>query len=711
MRVHEYLRLILDGNWALLLRNALPAMLVGGWLMFFGAAVVSILPRRRPDWVAALAPSMGFGALVIFLSNVGLFTGVENSFVFWPMVTLGVLVIARHRRHITKDLRPWIVPWLLGLGSALLFGLIPLISISDGRVLNHPSTNHDAFYYASNENWVAHHSILDKPVFVPSDPVLSDSPGMSSALLANDFNVRQGEALVAGFFNTWPHMDLTTTIYTGRVAWLWLCFVSVLGASCLLGLSRKKSVLAAMLTASTWQVTFQMYNQNMAAMLGLALVPLSMALGLAYRRHDDQRRWIVWSGGFLFAVLITTYGELLPFAGLGFLLCAADRKIVSGASIGGILRMSVVALLASPYSSLQAARTVLRISGLRNSLGVPQFWGRPILDMTGAVFGLPSDLVLHSAVTILVIITIMLGLVMLSRATTSLGPLVWVAILGLLWVRLGKSGAYYSVDRLVQTMTCTVIWVAVVGMLLHDRSGNPLRTSRRSIPPLALLGFTSVIAPLQYLRATGGLDWRTFSKDVPRIADYVRTVSPSGEDVMVSTNNYVDRLWITNSLASDEQVEYAFLTPDYFYTLTRFDDDKPDDYLLSNMTPVGQQARVLERAGEYRLFDMRRLIAGVLAPVRQDQLQLDSGAIKADREIEFRVLVWGPGSADVTLGLDGLTCECRVKVDGQDVAVKVDGKALALRLGAGSHTVQIFDKAGVATRNWTVRLKSVVEVG
>lgn len=304
-------------------------MLIGAYLTALGLAVLSLTTRRRADWIDALAPVIGFASLVMLLSNIGLFMGVRNRGLFGFLFIITCAVIIHRRVVVLEILKNWLVPWLIGMGCVLFLGLLPLISVSNGRVLNHASTNHDAIYYASNQNWVAANPYTQRPQIFENNPNASDTPAASSAVVASDFHVRQGEGLVSAFLNTWPRFDTSTNWFNSHTAWLWLGFLSVLGASSLLQLSKRKSLLIAVATATSWQTIFQLYNQNAPAIIGLSLLPLSLSVGLAFRSEKQNRFLVIFASIMLFVVLITTYGELLPFAGTGFMLCAIDRKLLT----------------------------------------------------------------------------------------------------------------------------------------------------------------------------------------------------------------------------------------------------------------------------------------------------------------------------------------------------------------------------------------------
>lgn len=671
-----------------------------------GLAVLSLTNKNRDNWVDALAPFVGFALLIVLLSNIGLLVGLRNRGLFGFLFIISSAVII-HRREIVREiLRTWLVYWLMGMSCVLFFGLLPFVSVSDGRVLHHVTTNHDAFYYASNQSWVAANPYIQRPTISANNPINSDTPAASSAVVASDFHVRQGEGLVSAFLNTWPQFDVSTYWYSSRTAWLWLGFVSVLGASSLLQLSMRKSLVIAVATAASWQIIFQMYNQNAPAIIGLSLLPLSLALGLAFRSEKQGRTLILLISILVFIVLITTYGELLPFAGAGFMMCAIDKQIFARDKFLSLATIASVSLLATPYASYQAVRTVLRVTGLTNALGMPQFWARPLLDICADIIGLPSEISGRTQIALLLIAFLALGLVIFCYERRTFGPLLFVLLVICVWVQLGRTGAYYSVDRLVQTTTSTVIWLGIVGLALLLNKQTATRAVALSGVLVVLI--INALAPFQFLRSSGNLDWRTYPSSLLEITHLARTSANNGEQLMVATNSYIDRLWLSIDLFTASATEYSFLTPDYFYGLTHFDDGVPDRYLLSNIRPIGDELKVLKTADTYRLFDLQNDLASLIVPSRQDIGQDLSGMLSGDGMSEFRILTWGMSSyVEVKLRVEGLGSSIIVKVDKSEVVVPLRDGVLSLELSPGTHEVQLVGADGVASLNWRVTLVSI----
>ena len=710
MRLHEYINLIFEGNWLLLLRSLIPPIFICVYLTALGLTVLSFANRTRTVWIDSLAPLIGFGASATLLSNVGLFMGVRNRGLFGLLVLITTALIIKRRVVVLDILKQWLVPWLIGMGLTLFLGLLPLISVSNGRVLNHASTNHDSIYYASNQNWVATHPYTQRPEIFENSPNRSDSPAASSAVVASDFQVRQGEGLVTAFLNTWPRFDISTTWFSTHTAWLWLSFISVLGASSLLQISKKKSLLIAIVTASSWQTVFQMYNQNAPAIIGLSLLPLSLSLGLAFKTNKQSRPLVLSTSILLFVILITTYGELIPFAGVGFMLCAVNRKILHKKNIFSLATIAIASLLAAPYASYQAVRTVLRVSGLTNALGTPQFWARPVLDLCADIFGVPPDFSGRNLVALLLVSFLLIGLILFCYQCRTLGPLLFVLLVIGIWIQLGNTGAYYSVDRLVQTTSSTLTWIGIVGIVLLLNTWTVTRVI--ALNGVLLVCLVNVLAPVQYLRSSGNLDWRTFSAKLLEITDSARITAGNGEQLMVATNNYVDRLWISNSLFSAPATEYSFLTPDYFYILTHFDDGVPDRYLLSNIKPVGEKLRVLEASDSYQLVDLENRTAGLLVPSRQDVSQDSFGTLSGGGLSEFRILTWGDTSEEeVHLRVEGLGSSVEVTINSLRVTLPLVDGVVTLKLVPGTHNVRMTGTNGHASPNWKVTLLSIGALG
>jgi hypothetical protein len=218
----------------------------------------------------------------------------------------------------------------------------------------------------------------------------------------------------------------------------------------------------------------------------------------------------------------------------------------------------------------------------------------------------------------------------------------------------------------------------------------------------------NALAPFQYLRSSGNLDWRTFPFNLLEITDLARVSANNGEQLMIATNNYVDRLWMSNALFSAPATEYSFLTPDYFYILTHFDDRVPDRYLLSNIKPVGNDLKVLETSDTYQLFDLQNRSASLLVPSRQDIGQDSFGTLSGGGVSEFRILTWGVSSeVEVNLRVEGIGSSVDATIDSSKVVMPLIDGVLSLKLSPGTHDIQLIAANGLASPNWAVTLTTI----
>ncbi len=706
MPSQNYLNLVINGNWQQFFASYLSPITACVWITFFGVAFCAVVPRPVPLWFFSLSPVFGFGTLAILTSNIGIFMGVGNRAMFGFLVVISLGLIFRRREALKTGFKFWIIPWSAGMFIVVAMGLLPSISISNGQVLTHATSNHDSFFYAANEKWVATHPYSERPSIDVSASEFSDPPGAAPAYTVRELNIRSGDGLVSAFLNEGSNFEISKSWYASRTAWIWLAYIALLGASQLIGLTRRSAFLAALLSATSWQVIFQMYNQNAPAIIGLSLIPLAFVLGLQMRKIDGDRIWVTASSVILFNVYLTTYGELLPFAALAFLLAIIGRGKNIGQLFKEILLIGGLAVAITPYASLESFRYMLRVSAVVNSLGAPQYWARPLLQMGGDVFGLPQNLPIRSFYTTVFVLITILGIVLLSRKTKSVVPLLWTLFICVLWFRLGRSGALYSTDRLVQTMASTVIWMGITGLLLS--LNTKLITRIVVLGSVFLFSVSNVVAPLSYLKVVGNLDLRTYSNELANLVNSAIQTSNGGKELMVASSNYVDRLWISNLCFQQKKTEYAFLTADYFRTYTRFDDNRADPVLLTNLKLTGSLGKQLGESGDYRIIGMEGATSALIVPTRQDQVEGNGDSISGSGPVEIRVLVWGESPVmRLQFEVVGVPLGSTVLTDGVVQQSKIEKSDFRLDVSPGSHTIQIVPNAQGDIGNWKVSLRDI----
>jgi hypothetical protein len=707
--IDEFLNvLVRESNFSKYIFSFIRPAISASILLVIGALILSWIRVRENHWLVPLSPLIGFAAVVVFWSNLGLLFGARTPLFLGLTLLFGCIRIWKRREHLIPLYKKCGWALLIGFVVTIGFGNLPQSRVSDGRSLNHVTSNHDAIYYASNEAWVADHAYATRPQILETGPNSQDAPGKSSAVVASDFNVRQGDGLVAAFINSFVPSKYSYDWYAMRTTWLWLGFCSLLSAGMILKLRRNQATIAALLGVTSWQMVFQMYNQNAPAIIGLSVVSLLFALATSIRREENTDQVVIFSSAMSIAILITTYGELLPIAALVFIFAIASKKLFSSRIIRPLLIAAVSATISVPFASYQTFKTIIRVGGLANSLGAPQFWNRPALDALKDVFGIPQIESWGTPLLFIVLFLLLAGFITTSVSFRSPAPILVLGLLVLIWWRLGSQDAFYSLDRLVQTTVPIVIWIGAVGLLGWPYSKLRQVDLLRYSPCLILI--INVIAPVHFLYISGKLDGRTFLTSLSRYSSKAISQSSEGNQLMIHTSNYIDRLWLTSITNRNNQVEYAFLTPDYFYGLTRYDDRLSDQSLLSNLKPVGSDIPVISQlaGSDYALYNLRNTDGALLVPARQDQTQNAGNEISGRGAVEFRVLCWTElSSISVKLEVVGAPENFQIYANDKLDRAVATNNLLSIQLQPGTNDIRIESPSQTPDTEWSVKLISI----
>jgi hypothetical protein len=707
--IDEFLHVvILDANLSKYFFSFVRPAIAASILLIIGLGVISRISARGERWLFPLAPLIGFAAVVIVGSNLGLMFGVRAPLLLALTLAVSTREIWKYRENLRSLNRGYGRLLLIGFIVTVGIGNLPQSRVEDGRTLNHVSNNHDAIYYASNEAWVATHAYSQRPQILDTGPNGQQTPGKSSAVVAHEFNVRQGDALVAAFINSFIPSKYSYDWYSMRTTWLWLGFCSLLSAGMILKLRQLEATVAALIAASSWQMIFQMYNQNAPAIIGLSIVGLLLALATAVRKEENIDHLKIIAVVMSIAILITTYGELLPIAGMAFIFGITSKKLFTAKMLRALLIAGVCGIALVPFASFQTYRTIVRVGGLANSLGAPQFWNRSVLTSLKEVFGIPLLESWGSLLLSGVLVLLAIGYLATSIRLRSLAPFFFLSSLVFIWWRLGTQGAFYSVDRLVQTTVPIVIWIGVLGLLDWPFPKSKLIELLRFSPCLIL--FVNLIAPIHFLHSSGKLDGRGF---LTSLSNYVSTAvkqTSNGERLMIHTNNYVDRLWLTNITNENDGVEYAFLTPDYFFDLTRFDDRASDQLLLTNLKPIGPKVSVTSRllGSDYAIYDFKNGSGAILVPSRQDQTQISGNEILGSGSLDFRILCWSVLAATtVKLEITGVSGDLKIFRNSELETSAASNQPLSIQIRAGTNDIRIESSSRSSERQWHVKLISI----
>ena len=648
---------------------------------------------------------MGFVATSLVWSNVGLFLGARQPLLLVVTLVVSAALVVRMRAEWKASVVRWIPS--LAIGFVLVGGLalLPQARVTEGLDLNHPTTNHDAYFYASSQKWVEQHRYSSRPSLNDDARPGSDAPGVSSAVVLRDANVRAGESLVAAFLDPMLVGRDTVDWYRTRATWLIVAFSIFLSAGVLMGLSRGSATIAAVVGAGAWQAMYQMYNQNAPALVGLALVSMMIALGHGIRAQVASRRDLLQLAAFWMAGLIAVYGELLPVAVVGFVLFLMSRREFSWSNLGSLALCGIGALALAPYSAYQAIMTNLRVGGLVNFLGDPAFWGRAPAELVRLFFGVGWAVNDREVLGYAFAVLVLGGVAVLSRRVRSAAPVVFVVCMFLLVVRLGRREAFYSLDRLVQTTGPTVIWIAAVGLLLGS-SFRPRRKPAGVVMAVPLV-LAVVAAPIRYLASVGPLDWRATPDSLIETAERALEMASGGSQLMVHTTQYVDRLWVSLGMTGSPETEYAYLSPDYF-RMARFDDGRPDGYLLTNLTPTGKGLRVMEESDGYRLYPTAGSVMGFVVGTSMESAQSNDGRLTIPRGQLFRVLLWSTGElARVEIVIRNAEPGSSLRTQSGELLGGIDENGLISCVMPTGTTTLMIDSPVRSSGNWEIELRSV----
>jgi hypothetical protein len=707
--IDEFLNvLVRESNISKYIFSFIRPAIAASILLVVGTWILSWIRVRENHWLVPLSPLIGFAAVVVFWSNLGLLFGARSPLLLGLTLLFGCRGIWKRRDVLIPLYQKFGWVLLIGFVVTIGFGNLPQSRVSDERSLNHVSSNHDAIYYASNEAWVADHAYSIRPQILETGPNSQDAPGSSSAVVARDSNVRQGDGLVAAFINSFVPSKYSYDWYAMRTTWLWLAFCSLLSAGMILKLRRNQATIAALLGVTSWQMVFQMYNQNAPAIIGLSIVALLFALATSIRREENTERVVVLSIAMSIAILITTYGELLPIAALTFIFAIASKKLFSPRIIGPLFIAGVCAMCAVPFASYQTFKTIIRVGGLANSLGAPQFWNRPVLEALKDVFGIPQIDSWGTALLFVVLFLLLAGFITTSVTFRTPAPILVLGLLFLIWWRLGNQEAFYSLDRLVQTTIPIVVWIGVIGSLGWPYSKLRQFDFLRYSPCLILI--VNVIAPVHFLYLSGKLDGRSFLTSLSSYSSEAISQTSEGKQLMIHTNSYIDRLWLTNMTNKNNQVEYAFLSPDYFYGLTRYDDRLSDQSLLTNLKPVGSDIPVISQltGSDYALYNLRNTDGALLVPARQDQTQNAGNEISGRGAVGLRVLCWTELSViSVKLEVVGVAENFQIYVNDKLDGSLATNNLLSIQLQSGTNDIRIESPSHTPDTEWSVKLISI----
>jgi len=291
-------------------------------LLAAGMALVALTPARARPSLLPATPALGAAGLVVVLHVSGLVR---------PAGTTAPIIVAALAVSLPFSLRalwrPRLPAWskrlfagcsALGVGVAA-FALVPVLLAGRATVVD-PGVGNDSLAFVSLTDWFEHHTL-------PATPHLRvDPPAYGYVRTHQGLSARVGQDLLQATLAAALHKDPSQTWYAVTCAWLALLPGTVAAAGLLLYRSRITAVAAGAGAAASATVIGQVFNQNSASLLGIALAPLGLAVIVTHLEParelavgaDAGPPWPAWVGAVVLAGLIGAYSEylaiLVPFA-------------------------------------------------------------------------------------------------------------------------------------------------------------------------------------------------------------------------------------------------------------------------------------------------------------------------------------------------------------------------------------------------------------
>ncbi|MCZ2823774.1 MULTISPECIES: hypothetical protein [unclassified Modestobacter] len=652
-----------------------------GLLALLGLALLaSVAPQLRHALLPA-APLVGVTFLVAALHTTGLFLSVRRGLVVVLVLAVVVLVVGVRRGRARPLLDRPSAGWsLAGLALGIPFALVALApsAILDSARVVSPSANNDAVWYVSVSSWLADHPITDVPMIpaAPMDVADPGVPGDGPAVSALTFPLRVGQELVQASLNTVTGTSPVTTFTPWLAVWVLLLPGGCLAAAALLRLGRAVGVLSGVVMASSVVLVQQVYNQNAASVLGIALAPLVLAGVVAALERD--RRMPVLLAGLLLSGLVGTYSEYAPFVAPALVAALLLRRSGLGAAAARGAGVLLAAVAIAPLAWYRAVQGLIGVRGGAADAFPSPFRDAPLHVVLNRLVGVApagaGDERSWLAVLLaaLVVAGVLLGIV--------LGPQrgLWLGLLGaalpfIVWLSVQRLG--YTQRRAVEIVLPLVLFIAVVGWVSLVR-----RLSRRSVTggqrqvrvvrwwagapvavvlAAALLGSLVVFAGVNVRSslaafARADLAPRHVDSDFSEARQWVAAAGE--EDVSVLVPSFFDQQWMTLALLDDEQVEYPAIRPDYFRTESFWSGGVDRYWLVGIGVQVDADPAVVVHANDrFRMLDLSRGEAVIAAPYGLTDwdtgLWADGGATTVNAQAQALVVrTPGTGSA-VTLTL------------------------------------------------------------
>jgi hypothetical protein len=607
------------------------------FLALLGAVVLtSVAPAARQALLPA-APLVGAAFLVVSLHATGLVLPVRWGLPVAGLVALALLVVGLRRGTARPFADRASLLWSLGgLLVAVPFTVIaaaPSLRLDDPGVIS-PASSNDAVWYVSVSRWLQDHSILDVPSIAAAptasvEGVPADGPAVSALV----FPLRLGQELVQASLNTVTGSSALDTFSPWLAAWVLLIPGGCIAAAHLLGIGRRTGLAAGIAVAASALVVQQVYAQNAASVLAIAMVMPVLACVVA----AVERRFPLLLAALMLSALVGTYTEYAPFVGPALVGAVLLRRhglrdaVVRGA---GVVALAIVI---APLVWWRALGTFLGVrGGAADAWPTPFVVGTPRVTINRLVGAGPLSGGFEPSLVALALAAAVLagmGLAVL------LGPQrgMWIGLLAIgvpFLAYLSIENLGYTQRRAVEIAVPLALFMSVAGwgalvrfLAARTRRAGAADERPARLPRVPLLTTAGLLA---VLLVWSGVNVRSSlasddSVDLPnRHVDdaYAAALGwvqeyggPEGEAVSVLAPDFFAQHWIAITLADEEAVEYPAVRADYFRTESFWSPGTDRFWLVGNGVEVdADEGVVVESNARFRLLDLERGVAVIAAP-------------------------------------------------------------------------------------------------
>jgi hypothetical protein len=230
------------------------------------------------------------------------------------------------------------------------------------------------------------------------------------------------------------------------------------------------------------------------------------------------------------------------------------------------------------------------------------------------------------AAVVAIVMVAGIGAALWDRRLRRVTALMCVAAIIVVAVQYSRDNTY-SLQRFIMIAQPTLALPSYLGLLVGASAAWRLGRSELRTGQVAAVGaigacvaFVCFVQATTHLRSTPSREALvdlTVKPEVREVVSWARAVGgPTGADVAVLVDDYVDRMWIADGLRDREDVTYPYLLPDYFGR-SSFTDGRPPRFLLTSRKVFtdAPPSAVVKSSARYVLYDLRGIDAWFAMPV------------------------------------------------------------------------------------------------